>query len=177
LLAKLLRIDVDGNEFHPEVWALGLRNPWRFSFDRATNLLYIADVGQNLWEEIDIAPATQKGINYGWNIREGSHCYNGVRCRTDGLMDPVLDYSHAEGCSVTGGFVYRGRKLPQIAGHYFYADYCRGWVRSFKFSNGRVTERRKWDFGELGSILSFGEDAAGEIYVLSDNGNVYRLQN
>ncbi|MBP8137081.1 MAG: hypothetical protein KAY61_02660, partial [Candidatus Eisenbacteria bacterium] len=91
-------------------------------------------------------------------------------------LDPIEEYAHSEGCSVTGGYVYRGRAMPQLAGTYFFADYCRGWVRSFRWANGRVSERREWKLGPLGSITSFGEDAAGELYVTSDDGSVYRLE-
>lgn len=190
LLGSLLRIDVDGGDPYAipadnpfvgqpqgrgEVWAKGLRNPWRFAFDRTTALLYIADVGQNAWEEIHVAPMSDKGLNYGWNILEGTHCYGGSNCNRNGLVLPVLEYNHSEGCSVTGGFVYRGSRIPALQGHYFYADYCQGWVRSFKYIDGAVTEPRNWSFGNLGQIMSFGEDAAHDLYILSTNGNVYRL--
>src|SRR2546422_3336166 len=136
LLGKMLRIDVDhgtpyanppDNPFvgrddaHPEIWALGLRNPWRFCFDGAESLLYIADVGQDQWEEIDVVPAPSGGLNYGWNIMEGAHCYEQPRCNRSGLVEPLVEYDHGQGCSVTGGLVYRGRRIPELAGHYFYA--------------------------------------------------------
>jgi glucose/arabinose dehydrogenase len=192
LLGDLLRIDVDKGDpysiptdnpfvgqtgMRGEIWAWGLRNPWRFTFDRTAGLLYIADVGQNAWEEIHVVGSTQKGVNYGWNLMEGRHCYRGSTCNTTGLTQPVLEYNHSEGCSVTGGSVYRGTKIPSLQGTYFYADYCQGWVRSFKYVNGAVTAPKTWEFGSIGNILSFGSDAAGEIYVLSANGNVYRLAN
>jgi len=192
LLGALLRIDVDGGDpyaippdnpfvgqpgMRGEIWAWGLRNPWRFAFDRETNLLYIADVGQNKWEEIDVAPAKEAGLNYGWNLMEGAHCFRSSNCSPKGLVLPVLEYGHAEGCSVTGGFVYRGKTIPFLVGHYFYADYCDGWIRSFKYTDGKVSEQRTWDMGPIGKVLSFGEDAAGELYVLSDNGRVYRIVN
>lgn len=190
LLGDLLRIDVDhgdpyaippGNPFvgqpgmRGEIWAWGLRNPWRFAFDRETGLLYIADVGQNAWEEIDIVPSSSAGLNFGWNIMEGNHCYPGGACSPAGLVTPALEYSHSEGCSVTGGFVYRGRRIPELAGHYFYADYCAGWIRSFRYSNGKVVESREWDLGDVGRVLSFGEDSSRELYILSDSGKVFRL--
>jgi glucose/arabinose dehydrogenase len=190
LLGKLLRIDVDGgdpyaippdnpfagqNGARQEIWALGLRNPWRFSFDREANLLYVADVGQNRWEEVDVVPAGAGGLNYGWNRMEGTYCYGTPTCDQTGLVLPVLEYSHDQGCSVTGGYVYRGKSIPSILGQYFYADYCEGWVRSFKYANGAATEPREWAVGAVGNILSFGEDAAGELYLLAGNGRVYRI--
>ena len=190
LLGDLLRIDVDHGDpyaipadnpfvgqpgMRGEIWAWGLRNPWRFAFDRETGLLYIADVGQNAWEEIDVVPSASPGLNFGWNIMEGNHCYPGGACSSAGLVAPALEYSHAEGCSVTGGFVYRGRAIPELAGHYFYADYCSGWVRSFRYAGGKIAESREWDLGNIGRVLSFGEDSRGEMYVLSDSGKVFRL--
>ena len=118
-----------------EVWAYGLRNPWRFSFDG--DLLYIGDVGQRLWEEIDVAPVAAAGINYGWPIMEGQVCFDSDSCDQDGLFTPVVAYSHDEGCSVTGGYVYRGSAIPELDGHYFYADWCGGWIRSFRYDDGR----------------------------------------
>jgi glucose/arabinose dehydrogenase len=191
LLGKLLRLDVDagtpyaippGNPFigqagaRSEIWALGLRNPWRFAFDRVAGLLYVADVGQNQWEEISVVAVNRPGVNYGWRILEGSHCYGTATCNAQGLERPVVEYSHAEGCSVTGGAPYRGGLIPGIVGHYFYSDYCTGFLRSFRYQNGQAVDQRSWDVGALGSVLSFGEDAAGELYVLSANGRVYRLE-
>ncbi len=188
LLGKMLRLDVDrapytvpaDNPFvqrggtRPEIWATGLRNPWRFSFDRGAPVVYIADVGQNAWEEVNVAKVTDAGLDYGWNAREGLHAFRAPPLYRGGT-DPVLEYGHSEGCSVTGGYVYRGRAMPALAGTYFFADYCRGWIRSFRWSEGRVTDRREWSVGPLGSITSFGEDAAGELYVTSDDGTVHRL--
>jgi len=190
LLGKLLRLDIGAgapyavpptNPFvgdpaaRGEIWALGLRNPWRFAFDRAAGLLYVADVGQNSREEISVVPAARAGVNYGWNVLEGSRCYNAASCDSRGLEPPVVEYSHDEGCSVTGGFVYRGQRIPAIVGHYFYSDYCSGFLRSFRYVNGAAVDQREWDVGDLGSVLSFGEDAARELYVLSANGRVYRV--
>ena len=159
-----------------EIWAYGLRNPWRLAFDRAAGLLYIADVGQNQWEEVDVQPAGQGGQNYGWNTMEGAHCYVLPLCRKSGLTLPAVEYGHDEGCSVIGGYVYRGMKWPALAGQYFYSDYCRGWLKSFRFERGAATSPHTWNVGDLGSVLSFGEDAAGELYVLSANGRVYRIE-
>ncbi|HEX2205305.1 MAG TPA: PQQ-dependent sugar dehydrogenase [Longimicrobium sp.] len=191
LLGDLLRIDVDagdpygippGNPFagptpgRDEIWATGLRNPWRFSFDRETGLLYVADVGQGAWEEVNVVPAAQGGLDYGWNVMEGAHCYRASSCPRDGLTLPVLEYSHDGGaCSVTGGHVYRGDAIPAIRGHYFYADYCAGWVRSFRHAGGEAVDRRSWTLGELGNVTSFGEDGAGELYLATADGRVLRF--
>jgi len=190
LLGKLLRIDVDHGDPYaippdnpfatsggaPEIWALGLRNPWRFAFDRGAGLLYIADVGQNLWEEVNVTPAGQAGLNYGWRITEGAHCFNPNPCSTTGLVQPAVEYSHADGCSVTGGFVYRGSLAPPLVGQYFYSDYCGGWLRSFSYASGAVAGQTSWSLNvSLGLVLSLGEDAAGELYVLAANGRVYRI--
>ncbi len=189
LLGKLLRLDVRtlpyaipaGNPFvgaagADEIWALGLRNPWRYAFDPPAGTLYIADVGQNLWEEVNAVTATNAGVNYGWRIMEGNHCFNATTCNGAGLTVPVLEYSHAAGnCSVTGGFVYRGTSIPELVGHYLYADFCVGVLRSFRLSAGQVLDQRTWSIGSVGNIKSFGLDAAGEIYILSTGGRVYRV--
>lgn len=187
LLAKLLRLDLDagtpyaippGNPFvrgggRPEIWALGLRNPWRIAFD--SGLIYIADVGQNTWEEVDVAPADAAGLNYGWRTMEGAHCLTLPMCGRDGLALPALEYPHDDGCAIIGGVVYRGRSAPSLVGRYLYSDYCSAFLRSFRYANGRATERRSWPVGNIGEVLSFGEDGAGEVYVLSSNGTVYRI--
>ena len=190
LLGKLLRIDVNsgdpygipsGNPFatrtdaRREIWAYGLRNPWRFAFDRSAGNLYVADVGQNALEEVNVVASTRAGVNYGWNITEGSSCYNAGSCNRNGLELPVLEYGHGNNqCSVTGGFVYRGTAIPQLAGTYFYADYCAGWVKSFTY-NGSASDQRDWNFGSIGNVTSFGEDSSGEIYITSSNGRVYKI--
>ncbi len=191
LLGDILRIDVDAGDPYAipadnpyvgqsasrnEIWASGVRNPWRFSFDREAGLLYLADVGQNDLEEINVVPAGSGGLNYGWNVMEGSRCFRPAEgCNRTGLVVPVLEYGHAEGCSVTGGYVYRGSRIPALRGHYFYSDFCRGWIRSFRHGGGQALDRREWAVGDVDSVLSFGEDAAGELYVLSTNGRVYRI--
>ncbi|MCU0621746.1 MAG: PQQ-dependent sugar dehydrogenase [Gemmatimonadales bacterium] len=194
LLGSTLRLDVRGatgyevpssNPFvgiagrRAELWDLGLRNPWRFSFDRATGDLYIADVGQNELEEVNVATAASgggRGRNYGWAITEGGACFGSGGCDRTGLTEPVLDYSHAEGCSVTGGYVYRGSAIAGLAGTYFYSDYCGGWVRSFRAVGGVATEQREWAGLDTGAqVVSFGEDAAGELYVLTSAGSVSRI--
>lgn len=162
-----------------ELWDLGLRNPWRFSFDRSTGDLYIADVGQNSREEINAVTAAAgggRGVNYGWNVMEGMECFGGGSCDRDGLTLPVLDYGRSDGCSVTGGFVYRGSAIPEIQGLYFYSDYCQGWVRSFRLVNSAATDQRQWPtLAPGGGVPSFGEDASGELYVLDAGGAVYRI--
>jgi glucose/arabinose dehydrogenase len=190
LLGDLLRIDVDAGDpygipadnpyatstqFRREIWASGLRNPWRFSFDRPTGILYIADVGQNQYEEINAVPLTQAGVNYGWRVMEGLHCYNASSCTQTGLRLPVHEYDHGDGCSVTGGYVYRGTRVPGVVGHYFYSDYCSGFLKSFRLVNGTASDHRTWNVGDIGSVLSFGVDAAGELYVLTGNGRVLQV--
>ena len=194
LLGSIIRIDVRttdpylvpaDNPFvgqsnvRPEVWSYGLRNPWRFSFDRATGDLYIGDVGQSQREEIDVATAAEgagSGVNYGWSVMEGNLCFRGPGCDQSGLALPVLEYNHSEGCSVTGGYVYRGAAIPALQGHYFYADLCQGWVRSFRYAGGVVTDETEWPtLSPGGQIVSFGEDSAGELYVLQAEGGVFRI--
>jgi hypothetical protein len=195
LLGKILRlaIDNDGNASvpadnpfvgqagaRPEVWSYGLRNPWRFSFDRATGDLYIGDVGQNELEEINASTdAAQfgRGANFGWNIVEGTECFSPASgCDRAGLSSPVLVYGHEQGCSVTGGYVYRGSAIPSLAGHYFYADYCAGWVRSFRLTGPAPADEREWTaLRPGGQIPSFGEDARGELYIISASGTVHRI--
>ena len=171
-LGKLLRIEVDRGTV--STWASGLRNPWRFAFD--STLLYIADVGQGSWEEIDVAAARDSGLNYGWRTMEGAHCFINPVCGKTGLVLPVIEYSHDQGCSVTGGVVYHGHAAPALAGLYLYSDYCNGWLRSFRYVSGEARDPRAWDVGNVGTISSFGVDAAGEVYMLSHSGGaVYRI--
>jgi glucose/arabinose dehydrogenase len=188
LLGKILRLDVSSDPYgipvgnprtggRAEIWATGMRNPWRFAFDRPSGLLYVADVGQNEIEEIDVESATEPGLNYGWNIMEGDHCYRSSSCDREGLVMPKVTYNHSGGaCSVTGGFVYRGRRIPSLVGNYFYSDYCAGWLKSFRMVNGAVTDRREWKTSEtLGHVVSFGEDAYGELYILTEGGTVLKI--
>jgi glucose/arabinose dehydrogenase len=194
LLGDLLRINVDqsnvpytipadnpyagSTQFRPEIWAYGLRNPWRFSFDRPSNTLYIADVGQNAFEEINAVPATEAGVNYGWKIMEARHCFTpSTNCNQTGLKLPVHEYAHGSGgTSVTGGYVYRGTRIPGVVGHYFYADFYEGVLRSFLLVNGVATDHRTWNVGPLSFITSFGVDAAGELYILTaSDGSVRRI--
>lgn len=194
LLGAMLRIGVDGeapytippdNPFvdtpgaRPEVWAYGVRNPWRFAFDRETDDLYIADVGQNRWEEVNALPLSRaEGANYGWDRMEATHCFEPEEgCDRSGLTLPVLEYGREDGCAVTGGYVYRGTRIPWLRGTYLYSDFCEGWIRSFRLRGGEATERRDWtdQLGELGNVVSFGEDAVGELYVLTQDGSVFRI--
>ena len=194
-LGKILRIDVDAgmpyavpsdNPFRstsgalPEIWAYGLRNPYRFAVDPPTGDLYIGDVGQNRVEEIDVGPASRRGgENYGWNVLEGSQCYSPPSgCDRAGFTLPVYEYRHPEGCSVTGGVVYRGCRMPDLAGTYFFGDFCTGLVRSFRLANGQATDLRDWTGGLRGvdSPTAFGLDADGEILVVDYDGEVYRLE-
>lgn len=189
LLGKLLRIDVDAQQPYaipadnpfaggggaPEIYALGLRNPWRFTFDRLTGDLFIADVGQNRWEEIDYLPEGFSGapLNYGWNIREGAHPYRDIP--TDALLtDPIHEYSHDAGCSITGGVVYRGEDIPGYRGIYLFGDYCSGtlWGLIPAADGGWQTQVL---FQTGFKMAAFGEDEAGEVYLLDLNGGVYKL--
>lgn len=194
-LGKMLRLDVDGgapfvpsdNPFVgrtgavPYVWALGLRNPWRFAFDRSTGDLYIADVGQGRREEVNVGLAARGGgENYGWNVMEGLLCFRpATGCATAGLTLPVLDYGHDEGCSITGGVVYRGCRMPSLQGSFFYGDFCTGFVRSFRLQGGRAEEQRDWTAGlgrRIDALGAFGVDADGEMYVVDyGSGEVLRL--
>jgi glucose/arabinose dehydrogenase len=191
LLGKILRIDVESGVqpyaipatnpyaqtagYRPEIWALGLRNPWRFAFDRATGDLYIADVGQTLWEEVNFQPASSPGgENYGWNIMEGAHCFQSVTCDTTGLTLPVAEYDHSLGCSITGGVVYRGAAYPALRGTYLYADYCSGRIWSLK------RDGVAWEASLLLDtpyrITAFGEDEDGNVYLTHyTSGEIYRI--
>jgi glucose/arabinose dehydrogenase len=181
LLGSILRLDVDhgdpyaipadnpfvGQANHRgEIWAKGLRNPWRYAFDAATSLLYIADVGQNLREEVDVVAANRAGLNYGWNVWEGLSCYNTATCSPTGFEPPILDYGHNPACSITGGYVYRGSAIPAIRGHYFYSDYCAGFLRSFRYENGAAVDQKDWGLASS-AVESFGVDFGGELYVIS----------
>ncbi len=181
LLGKILRIDVDsaepyaippGNPFGDEIWAYGLRNPWRMSFDSITGDLYIGDVGQGEWEEIDLLPANSTGgQNFGWDHREGAHDFEGGG--PAGMIDPIAEYSHAEGgCSVTGGYVYRG-SMTEWFGIYLYGDYCTGLIWGLIRSGEGWQKQLMFDTDYR--ITSFGQDSNGEVYLIDDGGEVYRL--
>lgn len=186
LLGKILRIDIDKEPYaipqdnpfvgnanaQGEIWAYGLRNPWRFSFDRCTGRLFAGDVGQNRLEEIDLI---EKGKNYGWKIMEGSQCYDPpTLCNTQGLELPIAEYDHSLGCSVTGGYVYRGTQYPSLVGHYLFGDYCSGRIWSLvQEPSGKWTMRQLID--SPFSISSFGEDEQSELYVVHYGGAIYRI--
>jgi glucose/arabinose dehydrogenase len=189
LLGGMIRLDVDHGDPYAipatnpfvgqagkraELWAKGLRNPWRYAFDPPTGLLYIADVGQGEREEVDVVNASSGGLNYGWNITEGTTCYNASTCNKTGLTDPVLDYTHDAGaCSITGGYVYRGSAIEGLQGHYLYSDYCAGFLKSFRYANGIAVDQKDWGI-TTGNVTSFGKDIDGELYVLADN-TIYKI--
>ncbi|HYN82435.1 MAG TPA: PQQ-dependent sugar dehydrogenase [Gemmatimonadaceae bacterium] len=210
LLGKILRLDVDdeagytipaGNAFRtpeggrPEIWARGLRNPWRFAFDSATGAAYVADVGQYHREEVNVIASDRGGANFGWNMMEAGACYEAFGkarvgtmywkltrvfgriplCGTSGLVLPAVEYAHSvKGCAVIGGAVYRGRRVPVLAGHYMFSDFCGQWLRTFRYANGSAGEKREWKVGDIGQVVSFGEDGAGEMYIIADKG-VFRI--
>ncbi len=190
LLGSILRIDVSelsgpGNYEIPadnpfvdtagaraEIWAFGLRNPWRFSFDSETGLLWAGDVGQGSWEEIDIIT---KGANYGWNTMEGLHCYSPASgCDQSGLALPIAEYDHSQGCSVSGGYVYRGDQIASLKDYYIYGDYCSGNIWALTYDGDTVTENMLLVDSDL-SITSFGQDLAGNLYILDRQGGIYTL--
>jgi hypothetical protein len=175
--AKIMRLNIDAASPRWQLVAYGLRNPWRFSFDRATGDLYIGDVGQNAWEEIDYLRKGAGLANFGWNRLEGRHIYSpSTRLLNRGTYHrPIVEYPHSQGCSVTGGYVYRGSAVQAAQGRYFYGDYCSGSIWSLKVVDGKATSVRREPFKVQG-LSSFGEDAAGELYAMSvDTGDLYRL--
>lgn len=198
LLGSILRIDPLGADFEdayavpagnpfangrggaPEVWLYGVRNPWRFSFDRATGDLWVADVGQNRWEEITVLPAVGgfdagRGANLGWDRMEGSHEFEGPN--PSGGVLPIHEYSHdSGGCSITGGFVYRGKDIPALVGSYLFADYCRPGLNAIQVHEGRVIDERTWDDLGADGVISFGEDSDGELFLLLQGGPVLKLR-
>jgi glucose/arabinose dehydrogenase len=191
LLGKILRIDVTalpytippgnmtGAGVRPEIWDYGVRNPYRFSFDACNGDLYIGDVGQNVWEEIDIAPAGQGNKNWGWRLTEGMHCFNPQNCDMTGLSMPAIEYDHGLGSSVTGGYVYRGTAIPWLRGTYFYGDFESGRIWTLRFQNGMVADAVDRT-GDLQSqnlgIAGFGQDYAGEVYVVDrGGGRLFRI--
>ena len=200
LLGKILRLDVDnpsgGNNYgippsnpfvgspsvREEIWALGVRNPWRCDFDTLTGDLWIGDVGQDAWEEVDFEPAGQGGRNYGWRIMEGKHCYNpSTNCNQSGITLPIYEYSHGGSpfrCSITGGVVFRGRSMATMHGRYFFSDYCSNQTWSFRQSAGSMVDfaEHTLDLNGLSSIVGMGEDADGEMYICTAGGSsVYRV--
>lgn len=210
LLGKILRLDVDDeagyripdrNAFRTpeagrsEIWARGLRNPWRFAFDSAAGNTYVADVGQYHREEVNVISSNRGGANFGWNMMEAGACYDTFDnarvgamywkltrvfgriplCGTAGLVLPAVEYGHSvRGCAVIGGAVYRGRRVPALAGHYMFSDFCGDWLRTFRYANGSAGEKREWKVADIGQVVSFGEDGSGEMYIVGDKG-VFRL--
>ena len=210
LLGTILRLDVDRdkpysipldnpfynhNEARQEIYCYGLRNPWRFSFDRDTGDLYIGDVGQSSWEEIDYLPFNHStGANFGWNQMEGFHCYpSGEDCEKDNLTFPIFEYPNnanyiktligweqndAKGCSVTGGYVYRGSSIPELNGKYIFGDYCTGKIWSLQVSQGQAVNYTQWNISGITNdfyLSSFGEDGNGELYLLNHTGDIYKI--
>jgi hypothetical protein len=172
-LGKLLRTSLPAVRW--EVGGYGLRNPWRFTFDRTTGDLYIGDVGQGEWEEIDYRPKGAPPANFGWARFEGNHFFKDVRLDPPSpYVPPVAEYSHDLGCSVTGGYVYRGSAVASAQGRYFYGDYCSGIVWSLRIDGGQAVDIRREPF-QVSSLSSFGEDARGELYLVSHGGTIYRL--
>jgi glucose/arabinose dehydrogenase len=193
LLGALLRIDVSSGGVYtvpadnpfvgvpdalPEIWAYGFRNPWRYSFDRQTGDLYIGDVGESRWEEVDRARTSEgrgRGVNYGWSVMEGPQCMT-AGCDQTGLTLPNFVYGHDEGCAITGGYVYRGAAVPALQGQYLFADFCGAWVHSFAADADPPAVPTDWPaLAPGGNITSFAEDAAGELYVLTSDGGVFKI--
>lgn len=179
LLGAMLRItvgpQVDGyaaptGNLQDEVWAIGLRNPWRWTFDG--NDLWIADVGQATVEEVDVVDWRDGNPNFGWSILEGSQCFQADACDRSGLIEPVYEYTHSDGCAITGGFVYRGAAIPELGGQYLFSDYCTGWLRSVD----REGAARDWlPAGTLAGVTGFGVDASGELYLMTTAGTIYAI--
>lgn len=197
LLGKMLRLDVSnataarryvippGNPYigqtgrRAEIWASGLRNPWRYAFD--TSGLYIADAGQDRREEINIATLAQGALNYGWNLMEGTLCFGTATCNQAALTLPAFEYDHGtndiNGCSIIGGYVYRGKAVPELAGRYFYSDFCGGYLKSLQATgagNG-VREHVDWNIPDIGNVVSFGRDADGELYIVASDGRIHKI--
>jgi glucose/arabinose dehydrogenase len=185
LLGSILRIDVDGgdpyaippgNPFNDEIWVYGLRNPWRFSIDPAERLVYIGDVGQDTFEEINVVSLDGAGSNFGWFSMEGSGCFRGG-CDPAAFVLPAFEYRQGDACSVTGGWVYRGPAIPELDGHYIYADWCSGFVGSFRYVDGDVVDEVDWtsDLAEVGQVTSFGLDNTGELYTVNWDGELFKI--
>jgi glucose/arabinose dehydrogenase len=199
LLGKMLRIDVDGGfpyaipstnpyfndpDTLEEIWALGVRNPWRYSFDSETGDMYMGDVGQNEWEEINFQPGSSSGgENYGWRLKEATHCYDPpTNCDPGGLTDPITEYDHGPECSITGGYVYRGCAIPDLQGTYFYADYCSNKIWSFRYDGSIITDSMERTSelvppeGSYAGIVSFAEDDLGELYIIDQGRDaIYKI--
>lgn len=166
-----------GSDGAAELWVYGLRNPWRFSIDLVDGLVYIADVGQDDREEITVLELADAGANLGWSLLEGTLCFSERNCDPSGTVLPTIEYTHDDGCSVTGGFVYRGHDIPELHGLYFYSDWCSGWIRSFRYDGSNATDQQDWtdQTGNPGQVNTFGVDAAGELYLATWTGDLYRF--
>ena len=191
LLGSVLRLDVSTDSGYavpgdnpfvgeadvaPEIWHYGLRNPWRFSFSSNPALLIIADVGEHDREEVNAVAAGEGGVNFGWPIMEGTVCFGAATCSQEGLRLPVHEYAQPEGCSITGGYVYEGAAIPELVGRYVYSDYCAGFLRTFVVGpDGSASEHASLAVDSPGFVTSFGEDAAGELYVLTHQGSVFKI--
>ncbi|MEX2419338.1 MAG: PQQ-dependent sugar dehydrogenase [Acidimicrobiia bacterium] len=191
LKGAILRIDVDSASPYstpgdnpwadgsgaPETWAIGLRNPWRFAIDPVDQLMYIGDVGQSTWEEVNVVPLAPAGYNFGWPELEGTMCWSPPSgCQTDGMEMPVVQVNHDGGhCSMTAGYVYRGPAMPELSGHFFFSDWCSGFIRSFRYENGEAGEVTDWGLEDVGQVTSFGVDADGELLVTTWTGSLMRL--
>jgi glucose/arabinose dehydrogenase len=198
MLASILRLSIDGgsdqanggwyaipagNPYNGanglrEIWAIGIRSPWRSSIDRTTGDLYVGDVGQGAWEEITVGPSGAAGLNHGWRIMEGNVCRPPTSgCNTAGLTFPILAYPNGGPASVIGGYVYRGDVMPALRGTYFYAEFYDGWVRSFRNVGGATLDQRDWEstIGNIAAIAGFGEDGHGELYILTFGGTVHKI--
>jgi glucose/arabinose dehydrogenase len=184
LLGKMVRLDVSTHPYtippsnpfvgqqgvRPEIWASGLRNPWRFAFDPAARLLYIADVGEDALEEVNVVPSEAAGLNYGWRLMEGTACFNpSTNCSAGATLTlPVHEYARDQGCAVIGGYVYRGAAMRELVGHYLYSDYCGGWLRSFRWTAAGPTDHRQWEGISVQGASSFGRDGVGELYMVGE---------
>lgn len=192
MYGSIVRIDIDGGDPYaippdnpfvsgggaPEVWAYGMRNPWRISLDPVDRLLMVADVGHDQWEEVNVLEIDQHaGANLGWSNVEGNRCFHESDCNPEDYHVPVVTYNHDEGCSVTGGHIYRGNAIPELNGHYIYTDWCTGFVKTFEYRNGRAAGVQDWseDFSEVSSINAFGFDGFGEMYLATHTGTVARI--
>ena len=188
----IVRIDVDGGDPYAvppdnpfvdggglaDVWAYGLRNPWRFSIDPVDGLVYIADVGHADQEEVNVVSAAEGGYNFGWSDVEGTRCFHLTDCNPADYTEPAVTYTHEEGLSITGGYVYRGAEIPELHGTYFYSDWVQQWIRGFKYVDGAVTDARDWTTdlgGPVGSITSFGLDGHGEMYAVTYEGGLFKF--
>jgi glucose/arabinose dehydrogenase len=161
----------------PEVWAYGLRNPWRISIDEESELLFVPDVGQDDFEEINVVDWRDGGLNFGWSITEGSGCYQATSCDTEGVTPPLYEYAHeGNGCAIVGGQVYRGSAIPELDGQYFFGDFCGGWVRSLEYADGEIVSTTAWsDLGTHRLLTSIGTDSDGELYLMTLDGELWKI--